>query len=68
MQAEKKQTGDRAGARPGCPMCGGALVPRGGMVRCGRCLWAMCACCETVPTEGEGESESGREPSLIARR
>ena len=41
--------------RPGCPVCGGTLIPQRGQVRCLRCMWTMCAGCEPViePVEDE---------------
>ena len=46
MRREEKPASQ---ARPGCPACGGTLVPLRGQVRCARCQWTMCAGCEPVP-------------------
>ena len=54
--------------RPACPVCGGILSPLGGMVRCGRCLWAMCAGCEAVPGSSDEDQREEDEPALSARR
>ena len=65
MQATERAT--IPNLRPACPMCGGILSPLRGMVRCGRCQWAMCAGCEAVPGNLD-EEQREEEPAISAHR
>jgi ribosomal protein S27AE len=47
-------------ARPGCPICGGSVVPTGMRYRCGRCGFSLCVGCEPV--------EFGEEREIVACR
>ena len=32
--------------RPCCPVCGGTVIPLGGVVQCTRCRYTLCEGCE----------------------
>lgn len=42
-KGNEKRTG---GEGYSCPVCGGALVPMRGMMRCGRCAFTLCFGCD----------------------
>jgi len=47
-------------APPGCPCCGGVLVPLRGVVRCQRCQWTMCFGCESPAADEAGDDDLSR--------
>lgn len=47
-------------AQPGCPVCGGVMLPQRDGVRCGRCFFALCVGCEP---DGVADAASSDLPS-----